>query len=186
MKKFIFPTLLTIMLISCNKNNSNDLTDNKSNTNSEALSHDKPAEATAALVEFSNDEATEILQKKNDTLYVTNFFATWCGPCVKEIPHFKEKMEELQNQPVKFTFININIKDEWETDVEHFVDEMGIRKQTILLDPQKLNDDFFNANFDSWVGEFIPFTILRKGNKVKELSGSVSKEELAKQITALQ
>ena len=186
MKKFIFPLLLSLSVLSCNKKGSSESSDNKGNTSKQSSSNHDGTEAKQALIEYSNEKATELLQKKNDTLYVTNFFATWCKPCVVEIPHFKEKMDELKGKPVKFTYININVKEEWDTDVEQFVDEMGIRNQTILLDPQKLNDDFFNANFDSWVGEFIPYTMLRKGDKVKELSGSVSKEELEKQIAAFQ
>ena len=30
------------------------------------------------------------VQQKNDTLYVVNFWATWCKPCVTELPFFEK------------------------------------------------------------------------------------------------
>ena len=82
-----------------------------------------------ALPEVNQEQLKAMVaHKKNDTIYVTNFFATWCGPCMKEIPHFKEKMEELKGKPVKFTFVSVDAKEDWNTAVSDFADEYNIRK----------------------------------------------------------
>jgi hypothetical protein len=52
---------------------------------------------------------------------------------MKEIPHFKEKMEELKGKPVKFTFVSVDAKEDWNTAVSDFADEYDIRKNVVFL-----------------------------------------------------
>ena len=52
---------------------------------------DNIAESNVHLVEMNSQQISEIITpKQNDTIYITNFFATWCGPCMHEIPFFKD------------------------------------------------------------------------------------------------
>lgn len=48
-------------------------------------------------------KATELMQRvaNPDTFYVVNFWATWCGPCIKELPQFTKLSEQLTGKPVK-------------------------------------------------------------------------------------
>jgi hypothetical protein len=80
---------------------------------------------------------------------------------MREIPHFKNKMEELKDKPVKFTFINLDDKSEWNTSVKKFAQENNLASNIILLDGQKLDANFFTNNFQQWDGGSIPFTYLR-------------------------
>ena len=55
---------------------------------------------------FLRDYNGEKLRKpwKNKTKYavVISFFATWCGPCKKEIPYLEKLQTEFTDQKVKF------------------------------------------------------------------------------------
>ena len=136
-------------------------------------------------IELSPDQTSQILAKKNnDTLYVTNFFATWCGPCMREIPHFKDKMQELKSQPVKFTFIGLDAKEDWPTKVKAFAEENNLSQNIVLVDGEKLTPAFFPANFKQWDGGSIPFTFMRKGDKTDETIGMMSKELLDEKINS--
>lgn len=95
-----------------------------------------------------------------------------------EIPHFKEKMKELDGKPVKFTFVSIDDKKDWDTEVKKFGEEQQLSKHILLFDGQQFDDAFFSQNFKIWRGEGIPFTLVRKGNKTEEIEGSMSKEDL--------
>ncbi len=143
----------------------------------------EPAE-NIILTEYSADKVSELINKKNDTLYVTNFFATWCGPCVREMPHFREKMEELKDQPVKFTFVSVDQKSDWDVKVKDFGREHGIANHIILLDAMSLSPDFMTKNFQQWDGGSIPFTFMRKGDKTDETVGMMSKEMLDEKLNS--
>lgn len=165
--------MLTIFLVSCSKKNKT--TDNQIETTSDIH-----------LVELNEKQVSEIISpKQNDTIYVTNFFATWCGPCMHEIPYFKEKMEELRNDKVKFTFVNLDRPQSWSTAVKNFAIQSGLEKNIILFNTQNLSNDFFSKNFKTWNGGAIPFTIITKGNHIDEKVGMMSKEELSHKISTL-
>ncbi|HCN48088.1 MAG TPA: TlpA family protein disulfide reductase [Chryseobacterium sp.] len=163
MKKIILSTLLLTALYSCKKETPSTV-------------------QNVTPVEQSPEEVGKFLAKNNDTLYVTNFFATWCGPCMREIPSFKNKMQELKDKPVKFTFINLDEKEDWNTHVKDFVTENNLAGNVILLDGKKLDQNFFSNSFKTWAGESIPFTFMRKGDKTEEYSGMMTEEVLNSKI----
>src|SRR5687768_8663707 len=41
---------------------------------------------------------TKAIQQDDDTLYVVNFWATWCKPCVAEMPYFEEADKKFASQ----------------------------------------------------------------------------------------
>ncbi len=185
MKNIFLGIILTSAIVSCNQNSKANADNGKTtDINSTGNTEIKPENPTTLKI-YSPEKVSELVQTKNDTLYVTNFFATWCGPCIKEIPHFVEVMHENKDKPIKFTFVNLNDKEDWKTEVESFSEEKGIKNNIILLDSETLNEDFFTKNFQKWKGDFIPFTFIRKGDKTLELGGSISKEKLNESIKSL-
>lgn len=185
MKKILLSTLLAVTLFSCKKEAEKTTENTASNDSISTVIHENVPEAstsTVSLKTLSPQQTTDFLQKKNDTLYITNFFATWCGPCVREIPHFKDKITELKNQPVKITFISLDTKEVWNSEVPRFVDKQGIRYNTILLDGGQLDEKFFKNNFEKWDGGAIPFTYMRRGDKTDEYLGMMTPELLDSKI----
>ncbi|WP_080779052.1 TlpA family protein disulfide reductase [Chryseobacterium phocaeense] len=184
MKKIILSTLILTALYSCKKEGQK--TEDTAATDSASVS-DQTAAVSEAYTskELSPEDVGKYLAQKNDTLYVTNFFATWCGPCMREIPHFKNKMQELKDKPVKFTFINLDDKAEWNSAVKMFAQENQLAGNIILLDGQKLDPTFFTNNFKQWDGGSIPFTYLRKGDQTDEYLGMMTEEILNAKVDAL-
>jgi len=60
-------------------------------------------------------------QLQTGNIYVVEFWATWCGPCRKSIPHLTELQRKYSERGV--TFIGITVED-MQT-VRPFVNEMG-------------------------------------------------------------
>jgi len=176
---------VSLSFLACKKNDEK-VAETEAKEDSIKVEPTKTEADVAQLKEFSPEKiSTTLKSNHSDTLYVTNFFATWCGPCMQEIPHFRKKMDELANQPVKFTFVSLDNKTDWATDVSDFADEYNIRENVVLLDGSLLNQDFFQQNFQSWSGESIPFTLIRKGDKSDETIGSMSEEMLNQKIEKL-
>lgn len=174
--------LVITALVSCKKE-SEKTTDLATATDSVSVPKTPEVKPiSSALKILTPEETTKFLQTKNDTLYVTNFFATWCAPCVREIPHFNEKAVELKGKPVKVTFLNLDVKEVWNSEVPAFVDKYGIRNNTILLDGSLIDETFFKNNFKTWAGDAIPFTYMRKGDKTDEFLGMMTAELLNEKI----
>ena len=184
MKKFIISALVFSVFFSCKKNETpEDESPAKSTTkiiDSAAINKSKNT-----FAELNQEQLASLLSaKKNDTLYVTNFFATWCGPCIKEISHFVEKMEQMKGKPVKFTFVSVDAKEDWNTTVSDFADEYNINKNVVLFDASAVSPGFYSKISKSWDGGSIPFTIIKKGDKEIENLGFLSKEDLEIKINS--
>ncbi len=188
MKKIVLGLMFLGTLSACKKETK--VAENKDNIQTDSitvLESNEPTEAVIPFkeIELSPEQTSKILAKQsNDTLYVTNFFATWCGPCMREIPHFKEKMNELKSQPVKFTFVSLDEKADWSTKVKAFAEENNLSKNIVLLDGTKLTPEFFPSNFKQWDGGSIPFTFMRKGDKTDETVGMMSAEMLSEKLNS--
>ncbi|GAB0157393.1 hypothetical protein CHRYSEOSP005_26660 [Chryseobacterium sp. Alg-005] len=182
MKKIILSTLVLISLAGCKKEGQK--TDDTITASDSATVAENPEPGKAAYFnpESTPEKVGQILARNNDTVYVTNFFATWCGPCMREIPHFKNKMQELKDKPVKFTFISLDDKSEWNGAVKQFAEENNLASNIVLLDGQKLDPNFFKSNFKQWDGGSIPFTHIRKGDKTDETLGMMSEDMLNSKI----
>ena len=61
--------------------------------------------------------------KGNTNIYVVEFWATWCGPCKRSIPHLSELQTRFRSRGVLF----VGVSDEAQDKVAPFVKEMGAR-----------------------------------------------------------
>jgi thiol-disulfide isomerase/thioredoxin len=185
MRKLILSVLVLGMLSACKKETKTveNNTDKKDSTM--AITTPATSKGTSNLKEFTSAQVADYLKNKdNDTLYVTNFFATWCGPCMAEIPHFKEKIAELKDKPVKFTFIDTDEKSDWNGAVKQFAEKNNLQNHIILVDHTKLDPAFYKANFEKWDGNAIPYTIMKKGKRTEETLGNMSAEMLDQKLAS--
>lgn len=185
MKKIILSLLVFAAFTACKKDNTVVEKVDASEKPVEKVVYKPIFVQQKPLQEVDIQEAENIVgNHDNDTVYVTNFFATWCGPCIKEIPHFKEKMSELKDKPVKFSFVDLDSKEDWDGAVKDFAMNNKLENHMVLLDGTKLTPEFFTQNFKNWDGGAIPFTIIKKGDKTDETLGSMSKEMLTEKLNS--
>jgi peroxiredoxin len=73
------------------------------------------------------------LQEQRGQVVLVNFWATWCGPCRKEMPHLNRLYEKYRGSG--FTLLGINVDDDARNAVE-LASKLGV-KFPVLLDTDK-------------------------------------------------
>jgi thiol-disulfide isomerase/thioredoxin len=106
-------------------------------------------------------------------IVVLNFWATWCAPCLKEIPDLKEVAANSKAKVVGIALDEDGIKA-----VKPFVDRFGIN-YTVLLGDQDL--------FQRFNGFGIPYTLVldRSQRVVKIYRGPTTRELLEQDLRAI-
>ena len=118
--------------------------------------------------------------KKNDTLYLVNFWATWCKPCVQEIPFFEEASMKFRNEKVKIIYVSLNAVKELDA-VERFVDSKNLQNKKLLLNAPNPNA-WIDKVDSTWSGS-IPATVMYKnGKKVFFKEGGFTQDEINQTI----
>lgn len=104
----------------------------------------------------------EILSDKN-TIYVVNFWATWCAPCVKELPHFEKLNSE--NKGVKVVLVSLDFKNQFESKLLPFLNKKNIRSQVVLLTDKDYNT-WLPLVSKEWSGSIPATLIIKNGKKI--------------------
>lgn len=79
---------------------------------------------------------------KGKTIYVVEFWATWCPPCRTSIPHLTEVQKEFKDKGV----VVIGVSDEKTDVVKKFVDKMGDKMDYVVaIDGGKTSEGYMEA-----------------------------------------
>jgi len=102
----------------------------------------------------------EVLSDKN-AVYVVNFWATWCGPCVKELPHFEQL--NYANKNIKVVLVSLDFKNQLESKLLPFLKKKSIKSEVVLLTDTNYNSWLPLVDKD-WSGS-IPATLIIKNGQ---------------------
>lgn len=126
-------------------------------------------------------ELEMLMKKKEGPVQVINFWATWCAPCVKELPLF----EQLQTSNTKVTLINIDFVEKLDK-VDAFIAKKNLKNEVLLLDEIDYNS-WIDKVDKSWEGS-IPATLIYNpvSGKRAFVQHELKEGELEKLITSVQ
>lgn len=156
MKYFFVIFLSTLILFSC--------------------SPKEPEENVIAVKTVDFDKLKPRLHFDNDTTYIVNFWATWCKPCVNELPDFEKIAAEFKNQKVKFLLVSMDFPQQKESKVIPFIKEHQLKSEVVLLFDTNANV-WINKVSPKWSGS-IPATLIYNKDFRKFHEGSYTYEEL--------
>ena len=119
---------------------------------------------------YNFNQLKPLLERKDNKTYVVNFWATWCAPCVKELPYFEKIKKEYVNKSVEVLLVSLDFPKQVQRALIPFLNKRNIKSDVILLDD--VNEDFWIKAIDeNWSGA-LPATIIynKEGRKFYEQS----------------
>jgi thiol-disulfide isomerase/thioredoxin len=119
----------------------------------------------------------EVISKSSDKLQIINFWATWCGPCIKEIPYFEEAGKK---DGIDVYLVSLDFPDELQK-VKKFVVKKGLKSRIMLMNEKDYDAYIRKINLE-WSGA-IPATLFidSSGNQYFH-EGEFNRSELLEAI----
>ncbi len=115
---------------------------------------------------------------ESDSVLIVNFWATWCAPCVEELPYFHELSVKYKDQKVKLLLVSLDFKESFPSRISSFAAKKDFFAEIVWLN--ETNADEFCPRIDSsWSGSIPSTLIINKAKGFKRfIEGKIKKEQL--------
>jgi len=139
-----------------------------------------PAAQAQQVAVIKLPELQKRLTRPTDTTYVVNFWATWCAPCVKELPYFDQLSTTYAHQKVKVLLVSMDYASQLDKKVKPFVLRRGLKSEVVLLNEPDPNS-WLDKVDGKWSGA-LPFTLIY--NTQKKQRATFEQEFTQAELTA--
>ncbi len=173
MKMKYYPILILLVVLSGSCNNKNaDAT--------QAVLVSKPYKVSKVYYDYEKMSHRLEANENDNTIYVVNFWATWCVQCRKELPEMVKLDEKYKNNDkVKILFVNLDDADR-QRFVNPFLRKYNVRGEVIsLVDPDQ--EMWIDSIEKTWNGS-LPGTLFFKGKYRKFYGYPLTYAELERNI----
>jgi thiol-disulfide isomerase/thioredoxin len=135
------------------------------------------------VVDFQGFE--QEISRQDAQVIVVNFWATWCRPCIRELPVFQQVHDDYDEKNVKVLLVSLDFAEHLEDRVIPFINNRNIEAEVILLDDVDYNS-WIDRVDENWQGD-IPFTLIISRMNGERFShfGEISLEELVITIDSI-
>jgi len=141
----------------------------------------KEKQNNSSVVTYDYDGLAPLLQQnEKGKTYVVNFWATWCKPCVDELPVFEKLKADYKDKNVEVLLVSLDFPNQIETQLLPFIEKNKIQSKVVVLDDPNQNK-WINAIDKTWSGA-LPATIIYNENKRAFFEQSFSEELLLKEL----
>ena len=120
----------------------------------------------------------KVMSSSKDTVYVINFWATWCKPCIEELPYFEEAHTFYAASNVRILLVSLDMPSELERTLVPFIQKKKLQSEIVLLNEPDPNV-WIDKIEPTWTGS-LPATLIFNGSSKKRMffEKQISKEEL--------
>ncbi|UAB75851.1 TlpA disulfide reductase family protein [Mesoflavibacter sp. SCSIO 43206] len=153
----ILPILVVLLMVSCKE---------------------ESKEITFTEVDYNGLE--KVLNKQDNKTYVVNFWATWCAPCVKELPYFERINKQYKDKNVEVVLVSLDFPKHFDTKLKNFINEKQLQSELYALNDMDSNYWIPKVNKD-WSGA-IPATLIYNSNKREFFEQAFEYEELERTL----
>lgn len=168
MKKYCL--IIIVLLLACNQEKNNN------NISDIVVKTEENKAETVDLIVYEYNTLEPLLNKKDGRVYVINFWATWCAPCVKELPYFETLNKEYQSKNVEVILVSLDFPKQYEKKLKPFIVNKNLKSRVVALNDVDSNTWIPKVNKD-WSGA-IPATLIYKNDKRAFYEKSFNLEEL--------
>ncbi|WP_336128358.1 TlpA disulfide reductase family protein [Mesoflavibacter sp. CH_XMU1422-2] len=155
--RYILPILVVLLMVSCKE---------------------ESKEITFTEVDYNGLE--KVLNKQDNKTYVVNFWATWCAPCVKELPYFERINKQYKDKNVEVVLVSLDFPKHFDTKLKNFINEKQLQSELYALNDMDSNYWIPKVNKD-WSGA-IPATLIYNSNKREFFEQAFEYDELERTL----
>lgn len=121
-------------------------------------------ESNGQVVGLMNiDQLHKRLANGNDTTFIINLWATWCIPCVEELPVFEKFQDKFGREKMKVLLLSVDDIALLESKVNPFVKKKKLKNEVWVLDEGN-QQEYIDRIDTSWSGS-LPATVFVKGER---------------------
>ncbi|MEM7187507.1 MAG: TlpA disulfide reductase family protein [Bacteroidota bacterium] len=183
MKKFTW-LLLLLLGVSCSEGKKNTEQPDPTETKAVAEVSQEISKPETAIPVYDYQELEQAyLNGGADGVYVINFWATWCKPCVKELPAFEKVGETYKDRSVEVVLVSLDFPEHLDSRVVPFIAHHELQSEVVLLDDPDANY-WISAVDKKWTGA-IPATVIVKDGKRHFYERSFTYEELENELKTI-
>lgn len=143
------------------------------------------ANAQQPVKVLNYDQLAPLIHRQDSVLYVINFWATWCPPCVKELPVFMNANEQWKkHSQFKMILVSLDNAHELKTKVRPFLKANHISTEVYVLDDNKRMNYWINEVYPDWSGTIPATVFVRNGKVIFFKEEQLSAEELQQAISS--
>ena len=128
----------------------------------------------------------KLINQQDDTTYIINFWATWCKPCIHELPYFRNVEANHKEEKIRFIYISLNFKRELDSVLNKFLKMNSFNSVVYLIDEPDYNQWIEKVD-KHWQGN-IPATLIYNSSKNKRsfFNRELDEKELSSEILKFQ
>ncbi len=121
---------------------------------------------------------------KSKGILVVNFWATWCKPCVEELPYFERIFQEMKSDSFNVCLANLDFNSKYKSSATDFVNKKSIQSKVVHINDSDPNE-WINKVDLTWSGAIPATVIFLNGSKVFFKEGEMTYEEISSVISKI-
>ena len=174
MKHLLGALLLTLTLIACGDRTKKEAS--KVEKQSEFAEVNTITKDSLKFPVYDFSEFEHLLSLEDGKTYVINFWATWCKPCLEEMPYFEQVYAEQKKNGLEVILVSLDMPSMWKSRLEPYVEKKELKSKVVILDDPKQNEWIPKIDPD-WDGA-IPATVIYNTNDRKFYGHGFTYDEL--------
>lgn len=112
-------------------------------------------------------DVVKYYSQKTDSIYVINFWATFCKPCLEELPYLQSITKKYADKKVKLLLVSLDLASFYPDKIQSFAKKQNIHTEIVWLNETDA-DYFCNMIDKKWSGSIPATVIVNAGTGYKQ------------------